>query len=319
LSINDRAIIIVKKSVVLLFSGQGAQEVGMGKSLVDEFPEAKNIFELADKQLGVNLSEVMFQGPAEELTKTSMCQPALYLHGLAGWKILQSQCPDLEPVAAAGLSLGEFTAYSAAGAFTFENGLDVVARRGEFMEQACNETQGSMAAIIGGDEKSVCALAKDFDVDVANFNAPGQIVISGEGSKIKSALEKVKEYGCRMGKELIVAGAYHSKLMQSAQEKLSEKLKGFSISNPEFPVISNVEAKSMSGSDEIINSLERQVTGSVRWAQSMESLLAEGHDLFLEFSPKPVLAGLMNRIRKGTQVITVGDAESLEEAVKTLS
>ena len=187
------------------------------------------------------------------------------------------------------------------------------------MEQACNETQGSMAAIIGGDEKSVCALAKEFDVDVANFNAPGQIVISGEVSKIKSALEKVKDFGCRMGKELVVAGAYHSKLMQSAQEKLSEKLRDFSISDPEFPVISNVEAKSMSGSDEIINSLERQVTGSVRWAQSMELLLAEGHDLFLEFSPKPVLAGLMNRIRKGTQVITVGDTESLEEAVKILS
>ena len=317
--INDRAIVIVKKSVVLLFSGQGAQEVGMGKSLVDDFPEAKNIFKSADEQLGVNLSEVMFKGPVEELTKTSMCQPALYLHGLASWKILQAQCPDLEPVAAAGLSLGEFTAYSAAGAFTFENGLNVVARRGEFMEQACNETQGSMAAIIGGDEKSVCALAKEFDVDVANFNAPGQIVISGEVSKIKSALEKVKDFGCRMGKELVVAGAYHSKLMQSAQEKLSEKLRDFSISDPEFPVISNVEAKSMSGSDEIINSLECQVTGSVRWAQSMELLLAEGHDLFLEFSPKPVLAGLMNRIRKGTQVITVGDTESLEEAVKILS
>ena len=182
--INDRAITEVKKSVVLLFAGQGAQEVGMGLKLVEEYPEAKKMFDMANERLGFNLNEIMFEGPDDELTKTSVCQPALYLHGLATWEILKSRCPDLLPVAAAGLSLGEFTAYSAAGAYSFERGLDIVSKRGQYMESACNETKGSMAAIIGGDEDSVQNLASEFDLDVANYNAPGQIVISGEIDKI---------------------------------------------------------------------------------------------------------------------------------------
>ncbi len=317
--INDRAIGIVKKSVVLLFAGQGAQEVGMGQSLVEEYSEARDLFDMANEQLGFDLTKKMFEGPNDELTKTSICQPALYLHGLATWKILKSKCPNLNPVAAAGLSLGEFTAYSSAGVFSFEKGLEIVSRRGQFMEESCNATEGSMAAIIGGDEKAVNNLAKDFDLDVANYNAPGQIVISGEIEKIRSALTKVKDYGCRMGKELEVAGAYHSRLMIQAQQKLAQELEKVSFSNPNFPVVSNVDAIQKSGEVEISSSLERQVTGSVRWSQSMENLLNEGHDLFIEFSPKPVLAGLMSRIRKGTNVISVGDPETINSALETLS
>lgn len=317
--INDRAINEVKKSVVLLFAGQGAQEVGMGLKLVEEYPEAKKMFDMANEQLGFNLNEIMFEGPDDELTKTSVCQPALYLHGLATWEILKSRCPDLMPVAAAGLSLGEFTAYSAAGAYSFERGLDIVSKRGQYMESACNETKGSMAAIIGGDEDSVQNLASEFDLDVANYNAPGQIVISGEIDKIKSALEKVKEYGARMGKELVVAGAYHSRLMVNAQNQLADELKNVSLSTPLFPVISNVEANEISGEEEIKSALERQVTGSVRWSQSMEFLIDQGHELFIEFSPKPVLAGLMARIKKGTNVISVGDPSSIDAAVESLS
>ena len=317
--INDRAITEVKKSVVLLFAGQGAQEVGMGLKLVEEYPEAKKMFDMANVRLGFNLNEIMFEGPDYELTKTSVCQPALYLHGLATWEILKSRCPDLLPVAAAGLSLGEFTAYSAAGAYSFERGLDIVSKRGQYMESACNETKGSMAAIIGGDEDSVQNLASEFDLDVANYNAPGQIVISGEIDKIKSALEKVKEYGARMGKELVVAGAYHSRLMVNAQNQLADELKIVSLSTPLFPVISNVEANEISGEEEIKSALERQVTGSVRWSQSMEFLIDQGHELFIEFSPKPVLAGLMARIKKGTNVISVGDPSSIDAAVESLS
>ena len=217
------------------------------------------------------------------------------------------------------MSLGEFTAYSSAGVFSFEKGLEIVSRRGQFMEESCNATEGSMAAIIGGDEKAVNNLAKDFDLDVANYNAPGQIVISGEIEKIRSALTKVKDYGCRMGKELEVAGAYHSRLMIQAQQKLAQELEKVSFSNPNFPVVSNVDAIQKSGEVEISSSLERQVTGSVRWSQSMENLLNEGHDLFIEFSPKPVLAGLMSRIRKGTNVISVGDPETINSALETLS
>ena len=309
----------MKKSVVLLFAGQGAQEVGMGLKLVEECPEAKKMFDMANERLGFNLNEIMFEGPDDELTKTSVCQPALYLHGLATWEILKSRCPDLMPVAAAGLSLGEFTAYSAAGAYSFERGLDIVSKRGQYMESACNETKGSMAAIIGGDEDSVQNLASEFDLDVANYNAPGQIVISGEIDKIKSALEKVKEYGARMGKELVVAGAYHSRLMVNAQNQLADELKNVSLSTPLFPVISNVEANEISGEEEIKSALERQVTGSVRWSQSMEFLIDQGHELFIEFSPKPVLAGLMARIKKGTNVISVGDPSSIDAAVESLS
>tara|TARA_B100002019_G_scaffold44842_1_gene37710 strand:- start:55 stop:984 length:930 start_codon:yes stop_codon:yes gene_type:complete len=309
----------VKKSVVLLFAGQGAQEVGMGLKLVEEYPEAKKMFDMANERLGFNLNEIMFEGPDDELTKTSVCQPALYLHGLATWEILKSRCPDLMPVAAAGLSLGEFTAYSAAGAYSFERGLDIVSKRGQYMESACNETKGSMAAIIGGDEDSVQNLASEFDLDVANYNAPGQIVISGEIDKIKSALEKVKEYGARMGKELVVAGAYHSRLMVNAQNQLADELKNVSLSTPLFPVISNVEANEISGEEEIKSALERQVTGSVRWSQSMEFLIDQGHELFIEFSPKPVLAGLMARIKKGTNVISVGDPSNIDAAVEYLS
>ncbi|MEC7639080.1 MAG: ACP S-malonyltransferase [Verrucomicrobiota bacterium] len=309
----------MKKSVLLLFAGQGAQEVGMGLKLVEEYPEAKKMFDMANERLGFNLNEIMFEGPDDELTKTSVCQPALYLHGLATWEILKSRCPDLMPVAAAGLSLGEFTAYSAAGAYSFERGLDIVSKRGQYMESACNETKGSMAAIIGGDEDSVQNLASEFDLDVANYNAPGQIVISGEIDKIKSALEKVKEYGARMGKELVVAGAYHSRLMVNAQNQLADELKNVSLSTPLFPVISNVEANEISGEEEIKSALERQVTGSVRWSQSMEFLIDQGHELFIEFSPKPVLAGLMARIKKGTNVISVGDPSSIDAAVESLS
>ncbi|MEC8659024.1 MAG: ACP S-malonyltransferase [Verrucomicrobiota bacterium] len=309
----------MKKSVVLLFAGQGAQEVGMGLKLVEEYPEAKKMFDMANERLGFNLNEIMFEGPDDELTKTSVCQPALYLHGLATWEILKSRCPDLMPVAAAGLSLGEFTAYSAAGAYSFERGLDIVSKRGQYMESACNETKGSMAAIIGGDEDSVQNLASEFDLDVANYNAPGQIVISGEIDKIKSALEKVKEYGARMGKELVVAGAYHSRLMVNAQNQLADELKNVSLSTPLFPVISNVEANEISGEEEIKSALERQVTGSVRWSQSMEFLIDQGHELFIEFSPKPVLAGLMARIKKGSNVISVGDPSSIDAAVESLS
>ena len=317
--INDRAITEVKKPVVLLFAGQGAQEVGMGLKLVKEYPEAKKMFDMANERLGFNLNEIMFEGPDDELTKTSVCQPALYLHGLATWEILKSRCPELMPVAAAGLSLGEFTAYSAAGAYSFERGLDIVSKRGQYMESACNETKGSMAAIIGGDEDSVQNLASEFDLDVANYNAPGQIVISGEIDKIKSALQKVKEYGARMGKELVVAGAYHSRLMVNAQNQLADELKNVSLSTPLFPVISNVEANEISGEEEIKSALERQVTGSVRWSQSMEFLIDQGHELFIEFSPKPVLAGLMARIKKGSNVISVGDPSSIDAAVESLS
>jgi len=310
----------VKKSIVLLFAGQGAQEVGMGHSMSEVYPKVREIIAMADEELGVELSRVMFNGPSDKLTQTSWCQPALYVHGLACWEMLKENCSSLNPVAAAGLSLGEFTAYSAAGSFSFSDGLKLVSKRGKFMDEACSITNGSMAAIIGGDEEAVRELAKKYDIDVANLNAPGQIVISGSRENILSAVNEVKDFGCRMGKVLEVAGAYHSRLMVRAQEKLAQELENFEISASNFPVISNVEAESIVQVDSIRASLERQVTGSVRWCESMEYLLDSIPDAtFVEFSPKPVLAGLMSRIRRGVEVLTVSDPESLEEVTMALS
>ena len=214
--------------------------------------------------------------------------------------------------------MGEFTAHAAAGTFDFETGLKLVAQRGRFMEEACEQNPGSMAAMIGGEEADVRALAEKVGVDVANLNAPGQIVLSGKKDGITAAVAGAKEAGLRMGKELDVAGAYHSSLMQPAQDKLAEELAKSEISEPKFPVICNFEAKAVSGADEIRRTLEAQVTGSVRWSESMSGLLAAGHETFLELGPGGVLAGLMNRIQRGTKVTAAGDAASIEAAAAVL-
>ena len=201
---------------VLLFSGQGAQKVGMARDWIESSPVARELADQADAALGYSLTEIMFDGPAENLTATSKCQPALYLHGLIGLALLKERLPNLQPAAAAGLSLGEFTAHAAAGTFSFIDGLKLVSQRGTFMEESCNATDGAMAALIGGDEEKVRALAEATDVDVANLNAPGQIVISGTSAGIDDAVGKAKEFGIRRAIKLNVAGAYHSRLMAAA-------------------------------------------------------------------------------------------------------
>ena len=307
------------KKVVLLFSGQGAQKVGMGKDLAEAFPSARSLFDQADAALGFPLSNVMFEGPIDGLTRTSRCQPALYAHGLAVWKALQEKLPDLEVVATAGLSLGEFTAHAAAGTFDFETGLKLVFQRGSFMEDACNETQGSMAAMIGGTEAAVRELAADCDVDVANLNAPGQIVLSGSIEGIKATVAGAKEKGIMKAVELTVAGAYHSRLMKSAQDKLAVVLADTAIATPSVPVVCNFEARAVSNAEEIRSTLTSQVTGSVRWSESMASLVAQGHTLFIECGPGGVLAGLMKRIDKTAKVLSIEDTASLDKAVAELT
>ena len=289
----------------------------MGREMADAFPVAGRLLAEADGILGMGLSEVMFAGPMEELTRTSRCQPALYAHGLACLAVLREAVPGLQVAAAAGLSLGEFTAHAAAGTFSFADGLRLVARRGEFMEEACEATEGTMLAMLGGEEEAVRALAADADVDLANFNTPGQIVLSGSREKIAKAVALAKERGLR-GKELPVAGAYHSRLMASAQARLATELAATAIGDPTFPVVCNLEARPVSGADDIRRTLENQVTGSVRWAQSMEYLLGEGFDCFLELGPGGQLAGMLGRIRKGTEVHSISDPASLEKAVAAL-
>jgi [acyl-carrier-protein] S-malonyltransferase len=304
--------------VVLLFSGQGAQKVGMGKDFHEASETARNLFKKADEALGFPLSQTMFEGPDDELTRTSRCQPALYLHGLVALALLRERVSGLDPVAAAGLSLGEFTAHAAAGTFSFEDGLKIVARRGLFMEEACQATQGAMAALIGGEEDAVKALAAACDVDVANFNAPGQIVLSGTVAGIDAAVEKARDHGIRRAIKLNVAGAYHSRLMQSAQDKLAAELAGVPMQAPAIPVVCNYGASVVADPAEIRAMLEKQVTGSVRWTESIRLLIEKGHRTFIELGSGKVLAGLVAKIDKDATVHSVEDLASLEAVTEQL-
>ena len=301
------------KKIALLFAGQGAQSVGMGRDLVEQFPVAADLFRKTDEILGRNLSEVAWSGPIEELTKTSNCQPALYVHGLACLAALRELTGDFPITGAAGLSLGEMTAHAAAGTFDFATGLKLVQRRGELMDEACAATSGAMAAMIGADENAVRGLAADADVDVANINAPGQIVISGERAKVEVAIGMAKEHGIRRAMLLNVAGAYHSRLMEIAYRKLGDALVDLSITTPGFVVISNVTGQEVKMPDEIRRALQDQVTSTVRWLDCMERLVDLGCDFFIELGPGGVLAGLLQRTRKDADVISVSDAESVRK------
>jgi [acyl-carrier-protein] S-malonyltransferase len=307
------------KRIALLFAGQGAQAVGMGKDLAAKYPAAAEIFRQADTILGHPLSQIAFEGPDTDLTQTKHCQPALFVHGLATLAALRAEVGELPVHAAAGLSLGEFTAHAAAGTFDFETGLKLVARRGLFMQEACEQTSGGMAAMIGADESTVRALAAETDVDVANLNSPGQIVVSGESSKVAMAVALAKEHGIRLAKVLNVAGAYHSRLMNSAFLRLGEELQRTPLAAPRFMVVCNVDAAPVREEEEIRSSLQDQVTGTVRWTETIEYLVDEEKcDLFLELGPGGVLAGLLNRTRKGTACHSITDVASLDAAVAAL-
>jgi [acyl-carrier-protein] S-malonyltransferase len=304
--------------IALMFAGQGAQVVGMGRDLAEEFPTAADLFRQGDEILGRNLSKIAFTGPTEELTRTSNCQPALFVHGLACLSILRELAGEFPIGGAAGLSLGETTAHVAASTFDFVNGLKLVQRRGEFMDEACVATSGAMAAMIGADENTVRALAADADVDIANINAPGQIVISGERAKVELAVALAKERGIRRTTILNVAGAYHSRLMESVYQKLGAVLVPIPIQPPRFAVISNVTGMEVRTPIEIRRTLQDQVTATVRWTDCMDRLVILGCNLFVELGPGSVLAGLLRRTRKDVDVISISDVESVRNCVEKI-
>jgi [acyl-carrier-protein] S-malonyltransferase len=306
------------KKIALLFAGQGAQTVGMGRDLAEQFPTAADLFQRADDVLERKLSEIAWNGPIEDLTKTSNCQPALFVHGLACLSVLRELTGNLPIGGAAGLSLGEMTAHAAAGTFDFATGLRLVERRGQLMDEACAATSGAMAAMIGADENTVRTLAADADVDIANINAPGQIVISGERAKVELAVGLAKEHGIRRATMLNVAGAYHSRLMESAYEKLGVVLRHVPVQSPSFPVISNVTGQEVRTPIEIRRTLQDQVTGTVRWLDCMERLAALGCDFFIELGPGGVLAGLLRRTLKGIEVVSVADVDSVRKCADAL-
>jgi [acyl-carrier-protein] S-malonyltransferase len=303
----------------LLFAGQGAQVVGMGKDLAEKFPSAKNWFERANAALGYDLASICFNGPDTELTKTENAQPGIFLVSWVAFQLLKEQVPNLKFDATAGLSLGEFTALTAASAMSFEDGLRVVRARGKFMQEACDATRGGMAAVIGLDEKLTREVCAEAGVVLANLNCPGQLVISGESEKIAKAVEVAKAKGAKRAIPLPVGGAYHSPLMAGAQTKLQDELAKIKISEPIMPVISNVTAQPHGDVTEISARLIEQVTSSVLWENSMRYLLAQGFTRFIELGPGTALSGFMKRIDKTATMLNVADAVSLQATVELLN
>lgn len=297
-----------------VFSGQGAQKVGMGKDLYDNSPAARAIFDSADSALEYGLSDIIFNGPEESLTETIHCQPAIYTMSLACLAAFRERNPELKPVACAGLSLGEYAAFAAAGSYLFWEGLNLVAARARFMEEACKANPGgSMAAIIGGTKEMVQEVCAQFDIDVANYNSPGQIVISGMEQPVLAACAELKQRGVKRALPLKVSGAFHSRWMTPAAEALQTTLADTAFSMPSQPVIHNYTAAEAVDPDAIRDTLKHQVNGSVRWDDSVR-LMAEryGAECFIEFGPGNVLTGLIKKILPDAVVKNVGCMADLD-------
>ena len=302
----------------LLFAGQGAQVVGMGRDLAEKYPSAQALFGRANEALGYDLTQICFEGPEDALTQTENAQPGIFLVSWVALELLKEQVPDLVFEATAGLSLGEFTALTAAGAMSFEDGLKVVRQRGQFMQEACDATEGGMAAVIGLDEATTREVCTSADVELANLNCPGQLVISGASAGIEKACELAKEKGAKRALPLTVAGAYHSRLMESASTELESALREVELNLPMVPVISNVTAKPHATAGEILQRLVEQVTSSVLWETSIRYLVEQGFTRFIELGPGNALTGFMRRIDRDLEVYNISDCESLEKTVNAL-
>ena len=303
--------------IALLFPGQGSQAVGMGRDLAERFPAARTVFEQADDALGFALSRLMWEGPAEELTLTANAQPALLTHSAAVWAVLKDA--DLDIVCAGGHSLGEFSAYHAAGSMDFADAVRTVRRRGELMLQSGNARPGTMAAVLGLDDEVVEGVCREASTDdsvvvPANFNTPGQLVISGDAAAVERAGPMLVSAGAKKVQPLVVSGAFHSPLMRVAEEGLQAQLESIRFGAPAFPVISNVTAHGVTEADEARTLLVDQLTSPVRWTQSVQTMLQMGAERFLEVGAGKVLVGMLKRIDpaaagRGT---AVGTADAIE-------
>lgn len=275
----------------------------MGKSLCDQSASARARYDEANLVLGWDLKRISFEGPDTELTQTKVCQPALFVHGLAMLAALREAGKlPVEPTYALGLSLGEVTAYCAAGVFDFATGLRIVAERGRLMQQACEQTSGSMAAIIGEERPKVQELCREFDIEAANFNAPGQIIVSGDKGKIAAAVSAAKDRGIKKVMPLNVAGAYHSRLMEPARAAFAAYLEGIPFAAPRFTVFTNTTGQAVSDPVAIKAALVKQVVSSVLWEDCMRSAVAAGAASFWELGPGGVLSGLARRTDKSWSV-----------------
>ncbi|HHS13299.1 MAG TPA: [acyl-carrier-protein] S-malonyltransferase [bacterium] len=298
-----------------IFPGQGSQFVGMGLDFYNRYQEAANLYHTADEQCGYKLSDISFQGPEEYLKQTQNTQPALYVLSHIIARLLGEKGVKAE--AAAGHSLGEFSALAAAGAFSFEQGLAIVKERGLAMQKAGDKSPGAMAAIIGLDEQTVQTLCEEAGdkgvVQPANFNSPGQIVISGAREAVQRGVELAKKHGAKIAALLPVSGAFHSPLMADALGHFSEVLDSASIQDLTIPVYANVSAAPVKQADEIRGLLQQQLTQPVRWMETIENMIRDGFTRFIEVGAGKVLSGLVKRIDRRVEMINCGTVDALEK------
>ncbi len=299
-----------------VFSGQGAQSVGMGKDLFDNSEAAAEIFKQADEVLGWSVSDVCFNGPAEKLTESKYCQPAIYTMSVACLAAFQEKFPAVKQIANGGLSLGEFAALCASGVYSFTDGLKLVAKRGELMDKACKETNGGMASVLGGDLEIIKEVCEQCDIDVANYNCPGQIVISGDKDKVTTAVAELKERGLKRVIPLTVAGAFHSRLMADAGKAFAEVLSETELAAPEVTVMQNFPGNEVKEVSEIKANLASQVAGSVRWEECVREMMAQGVDTIVEFGPGKVLTGLAKRTERSLKLFNANSIESIEKFIQ---
>ncbi|WP_178087054.1 ACP S-malonyltransferase [Methylacidimicrobium tartarophylax] len=296
----------------VLFDGQGAQEVGMGKDLCEIDPDLRRLYEEAEGVLQMPLCSLSFTGPAEALTETVAAQPALFVHGFALFSLLQKRLPAFRFSAVGGLSLGELTAHAVAGTFSFHDGLRLVRTRAAAIQKAAEESSGSMVALIGADRSAAEEIAREAQVDVANYNAPGQIVLSGTLQGLSLVPELAAKRNVRKVVPLDVSGAFHSRLMRKAAEELKTFLQDFPLEIPRIPVYSNYLGRPVREREEIRRSLADQVTGSVRWEDCIRSMLDCHIHQFVEIGPRPILVGLLRRIDSGAQGIALTTVQDLQ-------